>query len=204
MLGVEPELAGVTLQYTVTAASGDPVLLYGYVIDRPVPLDVGVVGGSVIIVSGFDDPAAPHADDVVEADPDVWQALLGRPDAMQVASGERVEPVREGEEVVAVELRNLTDVVLEASTLTLRVVVGEGVSFLEVDFTDAVLHPAAEFDSFGIDGRMRAESTVIAGSEGGVRISETSPADPFDVSVRITGADGDVLQATDVIRLVPE
>lgn len=82
--------------------------------------------------------------------------------------------------------------------------VEEGVSFLEVDFTDVVLHPDAEFDSFVIDGRVRAESTVSAGSVGGVRISETSPAAPFDVSVRITGADGDVLQATDVIRLVPE
>jgi hypothetical protein len=199
---VEPEIAGVTLQYTVFVVNGDPVLRYGAVIDRPVPLDVAVLGDSVIIVSGFDDPAAPNAADVIEADPDTWASLLGQPDEMQVF-GERIEQVGEGDDVV-VELRNLTDIEIEASALTLRVVVEEGVSFLEVDFTDVVLHPDAEFDSFLIDGRLRSESTVTAGSVGGVRISETSPADPFDVSVRITSADGDVLQVTDPIRLVPE
>ena len=198
---VEPEIAGVTLQYTVFAVNGDPVLRYGAVIDRPIPLDVAVVDQTVIIVSGFDDPAAPNAADVIEADPDTWTSLLGQPDEMQVFA-ERIEQVVEGDDV-EVELRNLTDVEIEASTLTLRVVVEDGVSFLEVDFTDVVLHPDAEFASFLINGRLRAESTVVAGSVGGVRISETSPADPFDVSVQITGADGDVLQTTDPIRLVP-
>ena len=199
---VEPEVAGVTLQYTLFAVNGDPVLRYGAVIDRPVPLDVAVVDQTVIIVSGFDDPAAPNAADVIEADPDTWRTLFGQPDERQVFT-ERIEQVREGDNV-AVELRNLTDTEVEASTLTLRVVVEDGVSFLEVDFTDVVLHPDAEFDSFLIDGRLRAESTVSASSVGGVRISETSPADPFDLSVQITGADGDVLQTTDPIRLVPE
>ena len=198
---VEPEIAGVTLQYTVFAVNGDPVLRYGAVIDRPIPLDVAVVDQTVIVVSGFDDPAAPNAADVIEADPDTWTSLLGQPDEMQVFA-ERIEQVVEGDDV-EVELRNLTDVEIEASTLTLRVVVEDGVSFLEVDFTDVVLHPDAEFASFLINGRLRAESTVVAGSVGGVRISETSPADPFDVSVQITGADGDVLQTTDPIRLVP-
>lgn len=200
--GVEPEIAGVTLPYTLFAVNGDPVLRYGAVIDRPIPLDVAVVDQTVIIVSGFDDPAAPNAADVIETDPDTWRALLGQPDEWQIFA-ERLEPVREGDDV-EVELRNLSDVDVEASTLTLRVVVEDGVSFLEVDFTDVVLHPDAVFDSFLIDGRLRAESTVTAGSVGGVRISETSPADPFDVSVQITGADGKVVQVTDVIRLIPE
>lgn len=77
--GVEPQIAGVTLQYTVFAVDGDPVLRYGAVIDRPPPLDVTVVGETVIIVSGFDDPAAPNATQVINADPNEWQDLLGRP-----------------------------------------------------------------------------------------------------------------------------
>lgn len=77
--GVEPQTAGVTLQYTVFAVDGDPILRYGAVIDRPLPLDVAVVGQTVIIVSGFDDPAAPNATQVTNADPNEWQDLLGRP-----------------------------------------------------------------------------------------------------------------------------
>ncbi len=203
VIGVGPDLAGATLPYTVTAVNGDPVLRYAAVIDRPPPVDVGVTGETVIIVSGAVDAAAPTAADVVDADPTVWQNLLGQTTSDEALLGVPVQSVREGDDVV-VDLRNLTDVEVETSTLTLRVVVEDGVSFLEVDFTGVVLHPDAEFDWFTIDGRVRAESTVHAGSVGGIRISETSPADPFDVSVRITSTEGEVLQMTDTIRLVPQ
>jgi hypothetical protein len=65
-------------QYRVSAISGDPVFQYGGVIDRPVPLDVGVVGGTLIVIDGPPDANQPTTADVVDAAADDWADLTAQ------------------------------------------------------------------------------------------------------------------------------
>src|SRR6056297_1344862 len=71
------------------------IFIFGGVIDHPAPLSVGVVGDSVVIVSGLDDPLAPSADDVIEADEETWRQLLFvRESASSSRSRSAVMPIR--------------------------------------------------------------------------------------------------------------
>ena len=52
-------------RYTITTLDGDAVFVFLGVIDRPVPLEVGVVGDDVVVIDGPDEPTAPTVADVV-------------------------------------------------------------------------------------------------------------------------------------------
>jgi hypothetical protein len=62
--------------YQISALDADPIVEYGSVIDRPVPLEVGVRDGTLIVISGPADPTAPTIADVVNTDVDTWATLL--------------------------------------------------------------------------------------------------------------------------------
>ncbi len=65
--------------YMVSAITGDDLVLYAGVIDRPPPVDVGYLGGTVLIIGGLQSSDAPSVADVVNADADTWQQLLDNP-----------------------------------------------------------------------------------------------------------------------------
>jgi hypothetical protein len=66
--------------WRVTALDADPVVEYIYILDRPRPVDVGFVDGTVIVIGhGFVTGSTPSAAEVTNADPDVWAALLTQP-----------------------------------------------------------------------------------------------------------------------------
>lgn len=63
------------LVYRISALDGDPVYLYGGVIDRPVPLEVGFVGDTLVAIDGERNPAAPTIEDVFGTDDATWGAI---------------------------------------------------------------------------------------------------------------------------------
>ncbi len=68
--------------WRVSAIDADPIAAYTFALDRPRPLDVEVVGNTLILVGGpqsFVDRPLVRASDVVNADPATWQDLLGQP-----------------------------------------------------------------------------------------------------------------------------
>lgn len=65
--------------YRIGAIDADPIVEYGGVIDRPVPLQVGERDGIVIVIDGAADPSAPTLTDIVNADLDTWTELLATP-----------------------------------------------------------------------------------------------------------------------------
>ena len=62
--------------YQISAIDADPIVEYAGVLDRSVPLEVGVRAGTVIVINGPPDPSAPTVADVGNADTDTWAALL--------------------------------------------------------------------------------------------------------------------------------
>ena len=67
--------------YRVQTLAGDPLLQYTGIVDRPRPVDVGVVDDTVIVVSGPSRlPGSPFsADQVANTDQATWEALLAQP-----------------------------------------------------------------------------------------------------------------------------
>jgi hypothetical protein len=181
---------------------GDPILQYGAVIDRPVPLEVGYREGSLLVISGPQDPSAPRVADVIDAEPDVWEQLLRQPDQFERDGAQRTESIGNGREVVLDAFDTVGDGV--SGSFRLRFVVEDGASFLEVDTVDLVLQPDAVFQVLEIDGRLRAKNTAGVGPTLGQRIADDPLPDPFTVSITITDATDNVLQYTETVRLVPE
>ena len=67
--------------YRVQTLAGDPLLQYTSIVDRPRPVDVGVLDDTVIVVSGPSRlPGSPFsAEQVLNADQATWEALLAQP-----------------------------------------------------------------------------------------------------------------------------
>jgi len=192
--------------YQVGATTGNVVYTYATVIDRPPPVDVGVVGDAVIVINGIDDPAAPRASDVLDADEEPWRQLLlatePEPELAQLIGGDRE---------VVVDFVPIDDTSTLVSSLTLRVDVTDGVAFLEVYTNDALVAEAAEYWKTEIDGRMRSRSSATPG-EGrrgafGSRLGDSPSFEQLteEFTVRISTTDGDdqTIQTTGTIRLVP-
>lgn len=76
---VQCVVASTGFNYRIGAIDADPIAEYGGVIDRPVPLEVGVRDGTLVVIEGAADPSAPRVADVVNAAPDEWDALLAQP-----------------------------------------------------------------------------------------------------------------------------
>jgi hypothetical protein len=196
----ECAVASTGYLYRISALNGDPVLQYGGVIDRPVPLHVGTSGSTVIVIGGVADPDAPSVADVVEADPDFWLELRSRPQWDEQDTG-RTEPIREGFDVV-VPLDSV-DGSTPQSYLTLRLVPREGVAFLEVDTADAVLAPDAAFWRTTIDPGNDGVTTASVGPVMGLRIGDVAPGEPIEVTVSVIDGGEFVLQSTGMITLIP-
>ena len=189
---------GTQLEYRISAISGDPIFGYGGVIDRSVPLAVGMIDGTVVVIDGLDDPVAPTVSDVVNADQATWDELLTRTDAPEhtdnsfdIVIGEPVE----------VTLLNIDEQVA-ASTLVLRVVEEPDVSFLQVDTLGAVLHPDAVLWKVEIQGRGGGLSTARVDTVHGYRIGETPISGEINVEISVIDGGDFTLQTTGQIRLV--
>ena len=142
LAGSQCRVAGTGSVYRIWAITGDTLYQFASVIDRPVPLDVGITNGTVIVISGPAGPIAPTAQDVIDADKHTWLELLNRP-ADQLPTTPPVEPIGDGLDVV-VELVPI-DPNQPTSSLTLRLNEQDGIPILEVDTANAVLTDAAQY-----------------------------------------------------------
>jgi hypothetical protein len=194
------DVASTGYRYRISAINGDPVFQYGGVIDRPVPLEVGMRGETLIVIDGVADPAAPTVDDVVEADPDAWLELRSRPQWPEEEDG-RTESIGEGSEVVVALMS--VDGTTEGGYLTLRLRTQDGVAFLEVATAEAVLAPDAAFWRTEVDTGTGGMSTALVGSTLGYRIGDAPLREPFEVTVSVIDGGEFVLQSTGPITLTP-
>lgn len=193
-------VASTGYAYRISAINGDPVFQYGGVIDRLVPLEVGMHGSTLIVIDGVPDPAAPTVDDVVDADPGAWLALRSRPPWPE-ESELRTENIREGADVV-VPIDSV-DGSTPQSYLTLRLSTREGVTFLEVATADAVLASDAAFWRTTIDPGNDGVTTASVGPVMGLRIGDAPLGEPIEVTVSVIDGGEFVLQSTGTITLIP-
>lgn len=194
------DVASTGYRYRISAINGDPVFQYGGVIDRSVPLEVGMRGSTLIVIDGVADPTAPAVDDVVDAEADVWLQLRSRPQWPETGDG-RIESISEGSDVV-VPLASV-DGTTEQGYLTLRLRSEEGVTFLEVVTVDAVLAPDAAFWRTDLSPGGGGMSTARVGSVLGFRIGDAPPGEPIEVTVSVIDGGEFVLQSTGKITLIP-
>lgn len=187
--------------YRIRAVRGPDIYSFAAVIDAPVPLDVGVVGDSVvgdtvIVIYGPDDPSAPGWRDVVDADEATWrQLLLANPESSVGLIGGAIE--------VTLPLYAV-DPSAPVSSLILRLVERDGVAFLEIDTSEAVIASGAEYWKIEINGQMRLRTTVGTGGTIGQRIGDAPIADPFEVEIFTTAGDDLTIQTTGRAQLLPQ
>ena len=192
-----PGPAGTISGYSVSTLVGDPVYVFGGVIDRPVPMAVGERNGTVVVIAGLDGPDAPTVDDVIEADEALWNELR----TAEVLGGPPVEPIG-GDLEVRAEL--ITFAGGDGGHLTFKLKEFEGVTFLEVYKNDAIISPDAAYWVEEIDGRRRGMSSAPGGGVAGTRLGDSPITEPFTVEVFIIDSDDLVLQTTGEIMLVPQ
>jgi hypothetical protein len=194
------DVASTGYRYRISAINGDSVFQYGGVIDRPVPLEVGMRGETLIVIDGVADPSAPTVDDVVEADPDAWLELRSRPQWPEEEDG-RTESIGEGAEVVVALLS--VDGTTDEGYLTLRLRTQDGIAFLEVDTAEAVLASDAAFWRTEVDPGTGGMSIARVGSTLGYRVGDAPLREPFEVTVSVIDGGEFVLQSTGPITLMP-
>jgi hypothetical protein len=195
--GSQCRIPGTSVGYSVSTLNGDPVYVFGGVIDRPAPLAVGEHNGTVLVIAGPDLPGAPTVDDVMDADETLWNELR----TAEVLGGPRVEPIGGDLEVIA-------DLVTfaggDGGQLTFKLRESEGIAFLEVYTGNAKISADGVYWHIQIDGRTRLITTAGAGGTLGQRVGEVFPPEPFTAEVSIFDGDDLVLQTTGEIMLVPE
>jgi hypothetical protein len=194
------DVASTGYRYRISAINGDPVFQYGGVIDRAVPLEVGMRGSTLIVIDGVADPTAPAVDDVVDAEADVWLELRSRPLSPDEADG-RTESISEGSDVV-VPLDSV-DGTTEQGYLTLRLRREEGVTILEVVTADAVLASDAAFWHTDLSPGTGGMSTARVGSVLGFRIGDAPPGESIEVTISVIDGGEFVLQTTGTVTLIP-
>ena len=202
LAGSQCRVAGTGSVYRIWTITGDTLYQFASVIDRPVPVDVGITNGTVIVISGPAGPTAPTAQDVIDADKHTWLELLNRP-ADQLPTTPPVQPIGDGLDVV-VELVP-TDPNQPTSSLTLRLNEQDGIPILEGDTANAVLTDGAQYWKTKIDGRMRLRNTAHTGTVMGPPSSADGPL-TTDFTVNISTTDGDdfTIQTTGDITLQPQ
>jgi hypothetical protein len=77
-VGSQCDVAATGFTYRLAVFDGDPVARFASIIDRPPPLDVGLIGDRVAMISGPTDAAAPSIADIIEADEAFWFDLRSR------------------------------------------------------------------------------------------------------------------------------
>jgi hypothetical protein len=186
------------LQYRVAAIGGDPIFRYGGVIDRPAPLEVGVVDGTVIVIDGVADANQPRTTDVADASPEVWAELTAQPE-YDLATAPRYD-VAVGEPLT-VDLHSIADGT-PTSSLTVRIVESQGIASLQSDTSAAVLAGDAVLWSIVIDGRGRALTSAGAGGVSAQRIGDAPFTGEVNVTISVLDGGGFTLQTTGPIELV--
>ncbi len=202
--GSQCRVASTGYVYRINTLSGSEVLTYAIVIDRPPPVDVGVVGDQVIVIGGPEDPAAPTASDVIDANEEAWRELLIADDSDELAQ------LIGGDTEVVVDFVPIDDTSTPVGSLTLRVSVTDGQASLEVYSANAVVAGEAEYWKTEIDGRIRSRSTATPGpGRDGAFGSSLGPAPvgeelgrEFTVRISTTDGDDQTIQTTGEIRLV--
>lgn len=201
-VGSQCEVEGTGFGYRVTMFDADPVGRFAAVIDRPPPLDVSVLGDQVAMISG--PPAdvastgdAPSTADIVQADEATWLELRSQPSFEDVNSG---QPIGGGREVIAKLESVASD---DASYLTVQMLVTDGVPFLQVQSYGATIAPEAEYWEYIVDGRRRSLSTASPDTVSGLRLGEEPLTEPFRVTIRTVDTDGQVIQSTPDMLLMP-
>lgn len=182
--------------YRIGAVRGPDIYSFAAVIDAHVPIDVGVVGDTVIIIGGPDDPSAPHWSNVIEADEATWRQLL-------LASPESSVGLIGGDVEVTLPLYAV-DPSEPVSSLTLRMVESDGVMFLEIDTTNALIADGAEYWKIEIDGRIRLRTTARSGGVLGQRLGDAPLTQPFDVEILTTDGNDLTIQTTGRAQLLPQ
>ena len=76
---LECHVASTNFIYFITTLDGDPVFLYALVIDGRVPLEVGYTQGTLVVIGGLADPAAPTVNDVFNMSQAAWDELRAKP-----------------------------------------------------------------------------------------------------------------------------
>ena len=187
--------------YRIWSISGGALYQFASVIDRPVPVDVGITNGTVIVISGPADPTGPTVEDVINADEGTWLELLARP-ANDLGGDPRVEPIGDGLDVV-VELVPI-DTRQPTSFLTLRLSERDGVATFEVFTANAMIADGAQYWRTDIDGRMRLRTTAYAGGVQGSRLADGPLTTEFTVNISTTDGDDFIIQTTGDITLQPQ
>ena len=201
LAGSQCRVAGTGSVYRIWTITGDTLYQFASVIDRPVPVDVGITNGTVIVISGPAGPTAPTAQDVIDADKHTWLELLNRP-ADQLPTTPPVQPIGDGLDVV-VELVP-TDPNQPTSSLTLRLNEQDGIPILEGDTANAVLTDGARYWKTKIDGRMRLRNTAHTGTVMGTRLADGPLTTDFTVNISTTDGDDFTIQTTGDITLQPQ
>lgn len=187
----------VTSYVQVRTLIGDPVFKFAGVIDRPPPGSVARVDDAIVMIDASADSVAT-ADDIVNADQQMWAELLTRSDRPEIETGYEIAI----DEPFPVMLLN-ADTDIPASTLTLRLVEREGVVFLEVDTADTVVDPDAALWVTSIVGRGGGRSSAGAGGVLGYRLGDAPLTGEVIVTIQTVDLTDTPLQSTLSVRLLP-
>lgn len=112
----------------------------------------------------------------------------------------RPEPIREGDQVTAV-IGPVAGVVLDNSSVKLRIVVLPDGRFIEADLTSAVVPEGAAFWVTEINGRLRGKVTARQGSTWGIRVDRDVYGDSFTVTFSATTTNGELVASTGDVQM---
>lgn len=185
-------------QYRISAIDGDPVFRYGGVIDRPTPLDVGVINDTVLVIDGPADPNQPTTADIIDAAPDLWTDLTTR---SEFASDLNPRYDIAVGETVTVELHSVVDGT-PTSSLDVQVVESQGVASLQWDTSNTNLAPDAVLWKIDIEGRGSALRTAGIGGVSGHWIGDAPFTGEINVTISVVDGGDFTLQTTGPIQLV--
>ncbi len=160
--------------YRIWTVTGSGLYQYASVIDRPPPIEVGIIDGALVIISGIADPTAPTIADIIQADDATWQRLLDTPQTAETADSEMI-----GTDIVAVIELPVATSSEPNGYLSVTLSGQEGVTFLEIDTTNAVIDDEGQYWKIEINERLRSRSTARAGGVLGTRLSDTAVTEPF-------------------------
>ena len=110
------------------------------------------------------------------------------------------EPIWEGDQVTAM-IQPVEGVVLDNSSVKLRIVEFPDGRFLEANLTNAVVPEGAAFWTTEVNGRLKLKTTARQGSTQGSRIDRDVYGDSFTVRFSGTTAEGQVLATTGEIQI---
>lgn len=112
----------------------------------------------------------------------------------------RPEPIRQGDQFTAMILP-AHGVVLDNSTVVLRIVELPDGRFVQLDLTNAKVPESAAFWTTQINSTARGKTTARQGSTMGIRVDRAVYGDRFTVALSATTGDGEVLATTGAVEM---